>query len=80
MFDVMFPAAVGEKLCLVVVASRRVCPVHHRWSEKFIHFVSNCLIKSPAQRATATTLLQDPFIKEAKPHSILRVSKMLCVE
>uniref|UniRef100_H2Z342 non-specific serine/threonine protein kinase n=1 Tax=Ciona savignyi TaxID=51511 RepID=H2Z342_CIOSA len=43
-----------------------------KWSETFINFVSQCLVKSPAQRATATTLLQHDFIKNAKPHSNLR--------
>nr|XP_004226086.1 serine/threonine-protein kinase 3 [Ciona intestinalis] len=43
-----------------------------KWSETFINFVSQCLVKSPAQRATATTLLQQDFIKNAKPHSNLR--------
>jgi len=43
-----------------------------KWSESFIDFVSKCLIKSPAQRGTATTLLQHPFIKTAKPHTVLK--------
>jgi len=47
----------------------------YRWSENFIQFVSKCLVKSPQQRATATTLLQHSFIKEAKPHTILKVRK-----
>ncbi|XP_065811527.1 serine/threonine-protein kinase 4 [Labrus bergylta] len=42
------------------------------WSEAFQQFVSQCLVKNPENRATATQLLQDPFIKSAKPNSILR--------
>lgn len=42
------------------------------WSDDFTDFVKKCLVKSPEQRATATQLLQHPFIKNAKPVSILR--------
>uniref|UniRef100_H2ZZT2 non-specific serine/threonine protein kinase n=1 Tax=Latimeria chalumnae TaxID=7897 RepID=H2ZZT2_LATCH len=42
------------------------------WSDKFIDFVKQCLIKNPEQRGTATQLLQHPFVKTAKPESILR--------
>ncbi|GLD58048.1 serine/threonine-protein kinase 4-like protein [Lates japonicus] len=42
------------------------------WSQAFREFVSQCLVKNPEQRATATQLLQHPFIKSAKPNSILR--------
>ncbi|XP_078009802.1 serine/threonine-protein kinase 3 isoform X6 [Phascolarctos cinereus] len=42
------------------------------WSDEFTDFVKKCLVKSPEQRATATQLLQHPFIKNAKPVSILR--------
>uniref|UniRef100_A0A671UFA9 non-specific serine/threonine protein kinase n=1 Tax=Sparus aurata TaxID=8175 RepID=A0A671UFA9_SPAAU len=42
------------------------------WSESFRDFVSQCLVKNPENRATATQLLQHPFIKSAKPNSILR--------
>uniref|UniRef100_A0A8C7IAI0 non-specific serine/threonine protein kinase n=1 Tax=Oncorhynchus kisutch TaxID=8019 RepID=A0A8C7IAI0_ONCKI len=42
------------------------------WSELFQEFVSQCLVKNPENRATATQLLQHPFIKAAKPSSILR--------
>ncbi|XP_006639736.1 serine/threonine-protein kinase 4 [Lepisosteus oculatus] len=43
------------------------------WSEPFQDFVKQCLVKNPEQRTTATQLLQHPFIKNAKPNSILRV-------
>ncbi|KAB0395543.1 hypothetical protein E2I00_010918, partial [Balaenoptera physalus] len=42
------------------------------WSDSFMDFVKQCLIKSPEQRATATQLLQHPFVKSAKGVSILR--------
>ncbi|KAG7494584.1 serine serine/threonine-protein kinase 4-like [Solea senegalensis] len=42
------------------------------WSEAFQDFVGQCLVKNPEKRATATQLLQHPFIKSAKPSSILR--------
>ncbi|NWR77913.1 STK4 kinase, partial [Centropus unirufus] len=42
------------------------------WSDKFTDFVKQCLVKSPEQRATATQLLQHPFVKSAKGVSILR--------
>ncbi|KAM9409990.1 serine/threonine-protein kinase 4-like [Pholidichthys leucotaenia] len=43
-----------------------------QWSPAFIDFVSQCLVKNPENRATATQLLQHTFIKSAKPNSILR--------
>uniref|UniRef100_A0A667X862 non-specific serine/threonine protein kinase n=1 Tax=Myripristis murdjan TaxID=586833 RepID=A0A667X862_9TELE len=43
-----------------------------QWSSAFQDFVSKCLVKNPENRATATHLLQHPFIKSAKPSSILR--------
>ncbi|XP_045884726.1 serine/threonine-protein kinase 4-like [Micropterus dolomieu] len=42
------------------------------WSPSFVDFVSQCLVKNPENRATATQLLQHLFIKSAKPNSILR--------
>lgn len=42
-----------------------------RWSPEFIEFVSLCLVKNPEERATATDLLQNEFVKNAKPNSIL---------
>uniref|UniRef100_A0A3B5QKW4 Serine/threonine-protein kinase 3 n=1 Tax=Xiphophorus maculatus TaxID=8083 RepID=A0A3B5QKW4_XIPMA len=42
------------------------------WSEEFTDFVKKCLVKNPEQRATATQLLQHPFISQAKPVTILR--------
>ncbi|KAK7915736.1 hypothetical protein WMY93_011497 [Mugilogobius chulae] len=42
------------------------------WSSSFQDFVKQCLVKNPENRATATQLLQHPFIKSAKPNSILR--------
>uniref|UniRef100_A0AAR2IZM8 non-specific serine/threonine protein kinase n=1 Tax=Pygocentrus nattereri TaxID=42514 RepID=A0AAR2IZM8_PYGNA len=43
-----------------------------QWSEPFREFVSQCLVKSPESRATATQLLQHPFIKNSKSNSVLR--------
>ncbi|KAG9353421.1 hypothetical protein JZ751_018017 [Albula glossodonta] len=43
-----------------------------KWSEPFQDFVSQCLVKNPEHRATATQLLQHPFIKNAKSNSILK--------
>ncbi|XP_030635869.1 serine/threonine-protein kinase 4-like [Chanos chanos] len=42
------------------------------WSEQFRDFVTQCLVKNPENRATATQLLQHPFIKNAKSCGILR--------
>ncbi|XP_038051594.1 serine/threonine-protein kinase 3-like [Patiria miniata] len=42
------------------------------WSPELIDFTSKCLVKNPEERATATDLLQHPYIKRAKPVSILR--------
>uniref|UniRef100_A0A674NYL8 non-specific serine/threonine protein kinase n=1 Tax=Takifugu rubripes TaxID=31033 RepID=A0A674NYL8_TAKRU len=42
------------------------------WSDEFTDFVKKCLVKNPEQRATATQLLQHPFISQAKPVTILR--------
>lgn len=42
-----------------------------RWTPEFIDFVSLCLVKNPEERATATDLLQNKFIKSAKQNSIL---------
>ncbi|XP_069740472.1 serine/threonine-protein kinase 3/4 isoform X4 [Narcine bancroftii] len=42
------------------------------WSDEFTDFVKKCLVKNPEKRAAATELLQHPFIKSAKPVSILR--------
>uniref|UniRef100_A0A3Q3QKG8 non-specific serine/threonine protein kinase n=1 Tax=Monopterus albus TaxID=43700 RepID=A0A3Q3QKG8_MONAL len=42
------------------------------WSPPFQDFVGQCLVKNPEHRVTATQLLQHPFIKSAKPNSILR--------
>ncbi|KAM4741534.1 serine/threonine-protein kinase 4-like [Anableps anableps] len=44
-----------------------------QWSPNFLDFVKKCLVKTPENRATATQLLQHPFIKSPKPSSILRV-------
>ncbi|KAJ8020780.1 Serine/threonine-protein kinase 4 [Holothuria leucospilota] len=43
-----------------------------RWSPEFIDFTSLCLVKNPEERATATDLLNHPFIKNAQPLSILK--------
>ena len=42
------------------------------WSDEFTNFVAQCLVKNPENRATATSLLQHPFIKNAKPPSSLK--------
>ncbi|KAJ8259181.1 hypothetical protein COCON_G00181930 [Conger conger] len=43
-----------------------------QWSEPFLDFVCQCLVKNPENRAPATKLLQHPFIKNAKSNSILK--------
>lgn len=42
-----------------------------RWSSEFQDFVSRCLVKNPEERATASQLLQHPFIQSAKSVSVL---------
>ncbi|AWP02179.1 Serine/threonine-protein kinase 4 [Scophthalmus maximus] len=42
------------------------------WSPAFQEFVGQCLVKNPENRATATQLLQHPFVKSAKSSSVLR--------
>ncbi|XP_053309197.1 serine/threonine-protein kinase 4-like [Spea bombifrons] len=41
------------------------------WSKEFNDFINQCLVKNPENRASATELLQHPFIKTAKGVSIL---------
>lgn len=43
-----------------------------RWSKHFIDFINQCLVKNPEQRASATELLQHPFVKTTKGASILK--------
>ncbi|XP_066522233.1 serine/threonine-protein kinase 4-like isoform X5 [Hoplias malabaricus] len=43
-----------------------------QWTELFRDFVCQCLVKNPENRATATQLLQHPFIKSAKSSSVLK--------
>ncbi|XP_031553292.1 serine/threonine-protein kinase 3-like [Actinia tenebrosa] len=42
-----------------------------RWSEEFRDFVAKCLVKNPEERATASQLLQHPFIQGAKQPGVL---------
>ncbi|XP_061465110.1 serine/threonine-protein kinase 4-like [Rhineura floridana] len=42
------------------------------WSDEFTDFVKQCLVKCPEKRATATQLLQHPFVKSAKGVFVLR--------
>ncbi|XP_077315928.1 serine/threonine-protein kinase 4-like [Lithobates pipiens] len=42
------------------------------WSKQFIDFINQCLVKNPEQRASATELLQHPFVKTTKGAAILR--------
>ncbi|KAL5233147.1 hypothetical protein ACI65C_000557 [Semiaphis heraclei] len=42
-----------------------------KWSPEFIDFVSQCLIKNPEERATATKMLDHEFIGNPKPPEIL---------
>uniref|UniRef100_A0A8C4N8K1 non-specific serine/threonine protein kinase n=1 Tax=Eptatretus burgeri TaxID=7764 RepID=A0A8C4N8K1_EPTBU len=37
------------------------------WSDEFTDFVRKCLVKNPEHRATATQLLQHPFVRQAVP-------------
>src|SRR3990167_8959688 len=36
-----------------------------KWSSEFHDFISHCLVKNPKERATASQLLQHPFIKNS---------------
>ncbi|KAL4091418.1 hypothetical protein QTP88_026110 [Uroleucon formosanum] len=42
-----------------------------KWSPEFIDFVSQCLVKNPEERATATKMLDHEFIGNPKPPEIL---------
>jgi len=42
-----------------------------RWSTDMKDFVSKCLVKNPEERLSATSLLQHPFIRNAKPVDVL---------
>ncbi|XP_061486625.1 serine/threonine-protein kinase 4-like [Rhineura floridana] len=42
------------------------------WSDESTDFVKQCLVKCPEKRATATQLLQNPFVKSAKGVFILQ--------
>ena len=45
-----------------------------QWSSQFIDFVSQCLVKNPEERATASQLLQHEFIQnQARQPDILAV-------
>ncbi|XP_025412808.1 serine/threonine-protein kinase 3 [Sipha flava] len=46
-----------------------------KWTPEFIDFVSQCLVKNPEERATATKMLEHEFIGNPKPPEIL--SKMI---
>ncbi|XP_065191566.1 serine/threonine-protein kinase 3-like [Sycon ciliatum] len=43
-----------------------------KWSQEFIDFLAQCLVKNPEERPTATTLLDKGFIKNAKPPACLK--------
>jgi len=42
-----------------------------KWSPDFVNFIEKCLTKIPDERPSATILLDHPFIKKAKPASVL---------
>lgn len=42
------------------------------FSSEFSDFIRQCLVKNPEERPSATSLLQQRFIKTAKPVSILK--------
>ncbi|XP_050440383.1 serine/threonine-protein kinase 3 [Adelges cooleyi] len=42
-----------------------------KWSPEFIDFVSQCLVKNPEERATASKMLEHEFIGNGKPPEIL---------
>ena len=46
-------------------------------SPAFIRFVNRCLVKNPAQRATASQLLQDPFIQRADSNGKERLLEVI---
>jgi len=45
--------------------------VPEKWSPDFASFIEKCLTKNPEERPSATHLLEHPFIKKAKPPSVL---------
>ncbi|KAG7279956.1 hypothetical protein CRUP_025208 [Coryphaenoides rupestris] len=50
------------------------------WTDDFTDFVKKCLVKNPEQRATATQLLQHPFISQAKPEEETEVDSHTMVK
>jgi len=44
----------------------------NKFSNEFSDFISRCLVKNPEERPSATALLQQKFIKSAKPVSVLK--------
>jgi len=51
-----------------------------KWSDTFHDFVKQCLIKDPPSRFTSTTMLEHPFIKNAKNKEIIRDRIEKCQE
>lgn len=43
-----------------------------KFSNEFADFISRCLVKSPEERPSATTLLQHRFIRSARSVSVLK--------
>lgn len=43
-----------------------------KWSQELIDFTSQCLVKNPEERATATDLLKHPFVKDTRGVGVLR--------
>ena len=44
----------------------------NKFSNEFSDFISRCLVKNPEERPSATALLQQKYIKSAKPVSVLK--------
>ena len=44
----------------------------NKFSNEFSDFISRCLVKNPEERPSATALLQQKYIKSAKPVTVLK--------
>ncbi|KHN74832.1 Serine/threonine-protein kinase 4 [Toxocara canis] len=42
------------------------------WSQEFVHFIAQCLIKNPQDRKFAKQLLEHPFVMNAPPAGVLQ--------
>lgn len=53
---------------LFLITTKGIPPLKDsKWSTEMVQFVGNCLEKEPAQRPTAVSLLNHPFLSRAGP-------------